>query len=563
MVRMVPNSIQFRRSGAEVRLFGMFKLWLPDPYVVLHHVTWLRKRPADRARDGEADFVIVHPSRGALVLEVKGGEMRYDAAEGQWWSQSRDGSEHRDRDPFEQGRQACYDVKRFAETMPGWPRGWGPFGYAVWFPDGVFSSAPLPQMNPEILVDAARLGDGSGIVNVLDDIFEFWSSEDGRAPGRARGASACASGSGAQGARLLVDALAHDVEIRQPLSVVLDEADREIVRLSKEQYRVLDGLSRMRRVSVFGPAGSGKTMLAVEKARRLAAQGMRVLLTCYNRPLADHLKEAVRAYERVEVFGFHELCTRLMKEAGVRLKVSSNVGPAYYEEHLPNALADACATLGPRFDAIIADEAQDFASSWWLPLLTLLEDPDSGVFYVFSDDNQAIYRPPGGLPEGLPEFRLCEDWRNSEPIFDLVRRFYQGEEIEFAGPEGPPLEMLSVAPGEVRRELGRVLHRLIAEGGVPARDVVVLTPHNEHSKVHGKVGAYLVTKESRGAGDVRVSSIQRFKGLESKVVVVCEVDRLVSEDFTRLMYVACSRARTMLVVMVTDDGGAASQSVAV
>jgi hypothetical protein len=177
-------------------------------------------------------------------------------------------------------------------------------------------------------------------------------------------------------------------------------------------------------------------MLAVDKARWLAAQGMRVLLTCYNRPLADHLKGVVRSYDRVQVFGFHELCTSLMKEAGVRLKLSSNVGPASYEELLPKALANASAVLGPRFDAIIADEAQDVASSWWLPLLTLLEDPDGGVLYVFSDDNQAIYRPPGGLPEELPEYRLCEDWRNSEPIFDLVQRFYRGEEIEFAGPEG-------------------------------------------------------------------------------------------------------------------------------
>src|SRR5262249_53374905 len=52
------------------------------------------------------------------------------------------------------------------------------------------------------------------------------------------------------------------------------------------------------------------------------------------------------------------------------------------------------AKLGPRFVAITADGAQDFASTWWLPLLTLLEDRDGGVFYVFSDDNQAIYRRP-------------------------------------------------------------------------------------------------------------------------------------------------------------------------
>jgi hypothetical protein len=121
---------------------------LPDPYTVLHHVPWVRTRADDRARDGEADFVIVHPARGALVLEVKGGEMRYDAAEGQWRSPSRDGKEHRDKDPFAQARQACYDLRAFAGDLPGWPRGWGPFGYAVCYQDAVFSSTPLPTHGP-------------------------------------------------------------------------------------------------------------------------------------------------------------------------------------------------------------------------------------------------------------------------------------------------------------------------------------------------------------------------------------------------------------------------------
>jgi hypothetical protein len=82
--------------------------------------------------------------------------------------------------------------------------------------------------------------------------------------------------------------------------------------------------------------------------------------------------------------------------------------------------------------------------------------------------------------------------------------------------------MLSVAPGEVRREIGRVLHRLIAESGAPAARRGGAHAAQRAQPGAGKVGAFLVTKERRGAGDVRVSSIQRFKGLESKVVVVSE-----------------------------------------
>ncbi len=362
MVRMVPRSIQFRRSNAEVHLFSMLKRSLPDPYTVLHHVRWIRKRPGDRARDGESDFVIVHPSKGALVLEVKGGAMRYDADEGQWWSRSRDGTEHCDKDPFDQARQAMYDLMGFADDLPGWPPGWGPFGYAVCFPEARFPSSAqaLPHTDPAIVIDERDANEPDRLRERLEAVFGYWTAEAKGRPDE-------------RGGRMLVDRLAHDVEIRQPLAVAVDEADREIVRLSKQQYRVLDVLVGAPRVSVRGPAGSGKTLIAAEKARRLAAQGMRVLFTCFKRPLADHLKEALAGVERVDVFGFHQLCTALTKEANVRPRSSSNAGAEYFERALPEALGEAAAMLGPRYDAIVADEARDFDATWWLPLLTLLE----------------------------------------------------------------------------------------------------------------------------------------------------------------------------------------------
>ena len=99
----------------------------------------------------------------------------------------------------------------------------------------------------------------------------------------------------------------------------------------------------------------------------------------------------------------------------------------------------------------------------------------------------------------------------------------------------------------------RVLHRLVVDGDVGCEDVVVLTPHGaEHSKVRGKIGSFTLTEQPRSGRDIKLTSIYRFKGLDSKVVVVCEVDRFVQEDFTKLMYVACSRARTLLIVMLLE-----------
>jgi ATP-dependent exoDNAse (exonuclease V) beta subunit len=98
-----------------------------------------------------------------------------------------------------------------------------------------------------------------------------------------------------------------------------------------------------------------------------------------------------------------------------------------------------------------------------------------------------------------------------------------------------------------------LLHRLIAEGDLEPGDVVVLTPHAPaHSPALGQVGAFRLTDEPVGKREVRLSSIHRCKGLDAPAVVVCDVDRFVEEEFTRLMYVACSRARAYLAVLLNE-----------
>jgi superfamily I DNA/RNA helicase len=97
----------------------------------------------------------------------------------------------------------------------------------------------------------------------------------------------------------------------------------------------------------------------------------------------------------------------LAREAGVQTP-GDREDPAFWDLRLPEYLGEAVDRLGPRFDALVVDEAQDFGESWWLPLQMLLRDPDHGVIYVFYDDNQAIYRKPGGLPDGLVSARLTE-----------------------------------------------------------------------------------------------------------------------------------------------------------
>jgi hypothetical protein len=202
MATMYPRSIRFRRSPAEVRAFSELKRALPDEWVGLHHVRWIQRQEGRGARDEEADFVLAHPEHGALVLEVKGGELHYDAHEG-WVSVDRSGREHPlHPDPFDRAKDRAYSLLRFLRALPGWPGRWGPIGYAVWFPDAICRSLPLPHMEP-VLLDARHRGDQ--LEARLVEVARTFAGERDRA--------------GSGGVERLVRALAHDVEIRHPLAL--------------------------------------------------------------------------------------------------------------------------------------------------------------------------------------------------------------------------------------------------------------------------------------------------------------------------------------------------------
>jgi len=109
--------------------------------------------------------------------------------------------------------------------------------------------------------------------------------------------------------------------------VTLADEESQLVELTENQMQVLRFIQGHRRALIEGCAGSGKTMLAIEKARMLASQGFKVLLLCFNAPLADFLQK--RTVEGVEVFYYHGLCKSLAKEAGIGYRTSANEDEYY------------------------------------------------------------------------------------------------------------------------------------------------------------------------------------------------------------------------------------------
>ncbi len=561
-------------SAGEDRLATALEQQLPEPYVVYRNAAWLTKRPGEEPRDGEADFVVAHPELGIMVVEVKGGGIRRVA--GQWESVDRNGTAHRIKDPFRQVTGEMHSLKRIAEARPDWPAHSVRFCRAVAFPDTLYKQALTPDGPPEIVIDADDL---DRLADRIGEIFDWWAAHlepeyRGGAPG-------------AIGLEALHNLLARDFEIASPLQLQLADDEREIIRLSAEQFAILDALRAQRRALIIGVAGSGKTLLAAEQTRRMAEAGHRVLLTCFNRPLAEFLRASIGTVPGVDVFTFHGLAEELAARAGIQTSKHRDQ-PAYWDTELPQALADAAKALpAHRYDAIVVDEAQDIDSVWWLPLLDLLGDPEHGSLYVFGDANQDLYHAEPDeigvvMPDRPPVYLLEENRRTTRAIHDWAQRWARSDPVQTdvgaitvhpraIGPEGTPVELVTYTDGDAsacRRELGRVLHQLIADGGVAASDIVVLTPRSPRtswlmssSGAPLAVGRFRLMPEYGPEGSVLPPPARRRGGARGDHPSVqgprCRrwwswrrsTRGSPSTTLPGLLYVGATRARTHLVVI--------------
>ncbi len=539
MARMVPFPMLPTESTAERRLYEGFLEQLDEAYVVYHSVDWVLAG-RDGPIQGEADFIVAHPEEGVLVLEAKGGALAYDPKTRRWSQSGHSGRHLLDEDPFHQARDEMHSLIDILSAQPGWER-WRPsYGYGVAFPDGSYDAPAHPAAPSEVAIDR---GDMGRLAERIREVMRYWRREGRRF--------------GDEGMEALAAALGFRVEVRTPLKLRFDEEDRTIVELTDDQAWIMSFVLHRKRAAVTGPAGSGKTMLAIQLAKRLADEGHRTLLTCFNRRLGEYLAEATNGFKGLDATPFHELCVGTAKEAGISLpEASAEPNSPSFEHELPGALEQAARKLGPRYDAMVVDEAQDFREWWWPALLSLHEEPDEGMLYLFADDNQNLYGGRIPLPEDCWCPPLPANLRNTKAIHEFVSVFYDGVgKPTGKGPPGRAPVVLGYRDDEeLAHLLAVVLTDLVQEEKIPLDDIAVLTPSGkEKSRLRSRerVDGFVLSGVPE-EGKVLATSIHGFKGLERPVVILAELGDKHQEDLARYLYVGGSRARNHLIVLAAE-----------
>lgn len=531
MARIIPDNPAFT-TVSEAQVWEQLRDGLPDDAVVLANV-----RLTTEEQDYEADLVVLLPDFGVLVLEVKGGSVAY-GPEG--WTLTSDG-ETRKIHPVDQVRDGKYALRAYVEADPTW----GSRGRVAWAHGVVapYSSFPQDFSLPDLPRWALHArGDLEHLPTRVRE--NAWRMDQGHRTLMAEDVEAIAE--------ILTGRLHTSYDVNAQAEERAAAADR----LTAEQAMILGVTRLLNRVEVRGGAGSGKTVLALQQAKELSRgrhgrKPQRVAVLCYSIGLAEHLKRKVASWHRKDrpafVGTFHELGMEWGAPDGDR------ADSEFWEERLPQlmaGLADEVA-VGKRFDAIVVDEAQDFADSWWTPLLKALKDEETGGLYVFSDENQRIFGRFGRPPVHLVPLVLDHCLRNTREIHEAFNPLAPSR-MHARGGHGPDVTFVP-ATVDTATEVAddEVVRLLDEEGWEPGRVALITTGHRHFSQVDlteqlGQSGYWASYFDGE---EVFYGHVLGCKGLERSAVVLC-----LNEDGTRdrareRLYVGMSRATDRLVVV--------------
>lgn len=591
MTTLIPaiGACASRMTSGEKRFAYRLEDKLEDDYLCWYDVSI-------GERTQRPDFVIFHPGRGLLVLEVK--DWKTSTVRSMTMQHAEIVTDYGIKqvlNPLEQARHYLYAVIHKLERDPQlvWPSGslkgkpFFPYGHGAVLTNisrAQFDHAQLNEVIPPHLVICQDEMTESA------DIEQFQQRLWNMFPIKFRHALSLPQ----------IDRIRWHLfpEIRinvqaglfdQPGQTLLELPDLLRV-MDMQQEHLARSLGDGHRI-IHGVAGSGKTLILGYRAEQLAQVCQRpILILCYNKTLATKLRDVMLAkgvQDKVHVVNFHAWCVRQLDAYHAGKPPMGGNRTAFFEACVERVIRAVDQQLIPtgQYDAVLIDEGHDFKSEW-LKLIVQMVHPDSNSLLVLYDDAQSIYGGPKkrrfsfssvGIQAKGRTTILKMNYRNTAEILGVARAFADelltpSETEEDQAPTVQPMSAGRHGPSPLLIKLPS----LPAEADFLATKLLEANrtgmPWNEMGVLYRRLGIgqhiadALMRKKipfqwqqdkknsyAPGHDSVKLITMHSSKGLEFSLVGIPAVgaapdDGDSLQDEARLLYVAMTRATQQLVM---------------
>lgn len=553
MARMIPSKINEEqiKSPGEKLLFERLKM---DPdtknWIVLFQYEVANHKGAI---SGEIDFLILVPGKGVMALEVKAHQQVIRDEQGQWFL-GRNSTGY-DKSPFSQVSESMHCLREYICNKDSRLRSI-PFISAVIFTHCNFN-ATSPEWRPWQLINSEqfrRNGIGQLILNVFDKERERFTT-----------LPSCKWFTHSQ------EPTNKNIEkllflLRPPLSfhmsplAKLDNYKQELIEYTQEQFLALEAINYNDRLLYTGPAGTGKTVIAIEAARRAIQENKKILFICFNRYLVDYIKNSlVQKTTLVDIINIHALMTRITNNITIKDT------PNFWDFELPDktlcCLLDEKSNLTGQYDLLIVDEAQDIvAHPEWLDILDLLLKGGlyAGNWLMFGDfKGQAIF-------SNITEKKLLNDLNKRNGNFSIYPLSINCRNTLSVVEQNKLITRLGDLYSQVRRnddeqhyptihffkdlndQLEKVLNCIdkLINAGYPSSSITLLSPLNQSPVIHlicEKKKELVAPYSNINTSKIAYTTIHSFKGLENTFILITDIDEIDSVHMRKLLYTAMSR----------------------
>ena len=530
---------------------------LPNDCIIYHSYPWLKTDRNDRGnttiKEGETDFVIILPSHGMLILEVKGGEITYDEDSRDWSRVLGNGRLKSIQDPFEQANRNTHYLENAIKRRGYQGANSLPFtyGYAVVFPDCEYKGPTPVGAEPAIIFSASDL---PYLDRRITSALNQWSRRD-----NPRSLSS-------DDVKNITKAISPGFNLLPVLFRKLEEQEEKLFRLTNEQQNLLNFLGQKQRACIEGVAGSGKTMLAQAQAEKFADAGKTVLFICYNKNLAKWISDSIADEYKslITVKHFHGLCADWIRKAGMSFTPPRQGANEFWQDEAADLLMDAIDMVPEKYDAVIVDEGQDFYPNWWMPLEMINCAGDEGAMYIFYDPRQNLYvDQKGSLPAMGEAYNLPTNCRNTRAIAGKCSEILNVDiPTREEAPLGEKPTVLTLGLNyDVKKRVERYINEWVKDGNLKPSQIAILSPNKKErssiSDLNAAQGIKITEdidawREDKG---VLFSTVKSFKGLEADAVLLIDIPEEEDTSFFKQSdyYVACSRAKHLLVVIHKEN----------